>query len=75
MGRTVIYRQPSRERPYNGCREHPAIINVWADGEVPAVNLTVFFDCGPVECRTSVPHDERALPADACWRWPERVPG
>jgi hypothetical protein len=55
IGDIITYIQPKDETPYNGHRDHPAMVTaVWGD---ECVNLKVFFDCGPVEDRTSVePH-------------------
>lgn len=52
IGQSVVYIQGEHETLYNGHNNHPAIITqVWSP---TCVNLKVFFDCGPVEDRTSV---------------------
>lgn len=58
IGDIVTYIQPAGEKPYNGHRDHPAMVTaVWGNGPNASVNLKVFFDCGPVEDRTSIsPH-------------------
>lgn len=68
IGQIVKYIQPAGEKPYNGHRDHPAIITaVWSE---TCVNLKVLFDCGPVEDRTSVCLDTPENP-NCYWRWPE----
>ena len=52
IGDTVVYIQPSHEKPHNGHRDHPALVTyAWS---ADCLNLKVFFDCGPIEDRTSV---------------------
>ena len=52
VGDIVVYIQSSNEKPYNGHRDHPAIVTCsWS---TDCLNLKVFFDCGPVEDKTSV---------------------
>jgi len=64
IGRIVVYTQPETEQPFNGHRDHPAIVtHVWSD---TCVNLKVFFDCGPTDDRTSAVLGQH-------WDWPARV--
>ena len=74
-GRIVVYCQPDAEIPINGINTHPAIITAVHDND--CVNLTVFFDTKPPECRSSILHVE-ALSTDGLgggyWKWPDRVP-
>ncbi len=52
IGMAVVYNQPQVEEGFNGHRDHAAVItDVHSD---TLVNLKVFFDCGPVDDRTSV---------------------
>ncbi len=77
VGDIVIYRQSLHEEPYNGTREHPAIVTrVWGR----CVNLTVMHDgmFGGVKPVTSVDRAMTHPGADAmaAWRtrdeaWPE----
>jgi len=61
IGQIVVFVQPEHEQPFNGHREHPAVVTaVWA---ADCVNLKVLFDCGPVEDRTSQLRGES-------WVWP-----
>lgn len=71
MGMNVIYHQAVGEREFNHHPNHAAVITeVHSDG---LVNLKVFFDCGPVEDRTSVhllgsgPTDNPHGPPGAYW--------
>ena len=70
IGRVVHYTQPEDEKHFNGIAVHPAVITrVWSE---TCVNLKVFFDCGPVEDRTSVVVKDDGH-STSCWEWPSRV--
>lgn len=74
IARIVIFTQAANEAPYNGSREHPAIVNhAWGNDETPRLNLTVFPDCAATQSRTSVPHKSRAAEGSMYWDWPERI--
>lgn len=61
VGQTAVYHQPIAEMFYNNHDDHPAIITTVHAPDL--VNLKVFFDCGPVQDRTSVHRGE----ADGGW--------
>lgn len=65
IGRVLVFTQQEHETPHSGHRDHPCIItHVWTDD---CVNVKVFFDCGPVEDRTSQQFSTGMV------KWPERV--
>lgn len=51
VGQMVVYMCPPGEL-HNNHRDHPAVVTTTFSEDM--VNLKVFFDCGPVEDRTSV---------------------
>lgn len=70
IGRIVIYTQPELETPYNGVRQHPAIITrVWSN---TCVNLRVFAD-GMFTPIIVTSAEMTPMMNGGGWSWPERA--